>query len=342
MRHAALALLGSLVGYSHIPLPAWTLSKGLTYLHSLNMFHSSMLPNSSMWATTVQKEIRRFRILIVGRANAGKTTILQRVCNTTALPKIIAPNGDTVFFFVHQQTLFKIFPSLDRLSHAQSVRPGALPIFLNLPFTPQPDSQRQQRGEHDIENEMVFKSNPGFVFHDSRGFEAGGSSEFQVVKNFIANRAEQSTLSEKLHAIWYIKYYSISDSLAQRQWPRYVSVFRYCIPTNDATRPITRAELDFFEECGTEAGKQQCNFRWRNNAFDCFFIVVPVIVLFTKADSMDSRTTKQLIKAGYTDEAAERKAPQQAIKNFQEQFCGILYQKKYPPTSHLFFRGIDI
>ena len=25
----------------------------------------------------------RFRILVIGRANAGKTTLLQRVCNTT-------------------------------------------------------------------------------------------------------------------------------------------------------------------------------------------------------------------------------------------------------------------
>lgn len=59
-----------------------------------------MLPNASIWASTVRKEIRRFRILIVGRANAGKTTILQRVCNTTALPEIIAPNGDRVFCVV--------------------------------------------------------------------------------------------------------------------------------------------------------------------------------------------------------------------------------------------------
>jgi hypothetical protein len=38
-----------------------------------------------------------------------------------------------------------------------------------------------QRGEHDIENEMIFKSNMGFVFHDSRGFEAGSRSELDKV-----------------------------------------------------------------------------------------------------------------------------------------------------------------
>jgi GTPase SAR1 family protein len=30
----------------------------------------------------------RFRVLIIGRANAGKTSILQRVCDTTESPEI--------------------------------------------------------------------------------------------------------------------------------------------------------------------------------------------------------------------------------------------------------------
>ena len=34
----------------------------------------------------------RFRILVIGRANAGKTTLLQRVCNTTEDPCIYDEN----------------------------------------------------------------------------------------------------------------------------------------------------------------------------------------------------------------------------------------------------------
>jgi len=56
------------------------------------------------------------------------------------------------------------------------------------------------RGQHDIENEMVFLSNPGFVFHDSRGFEAGGVDEFDAVKAFIAERSQKRKLSDQLHA----------------------------------------------------------------------------------------------------------------------------------------------
>ena len=35
----------------------------------------------------------RFRILVIGRANAGKTTLLQRVCNTTEDPCIYDKNN---------------------------------------------------------------------------------------------------------------------------------------------------------------------------------------------------------------------------------------------------------
>ena len=38
----------------------------------------------------------RFRVLIIGRANVGKTTILQRVCNTTEQPKIFSRDGHEV------------------------------------------------------------------------------------------------------------------------------------------------------------------------------------------------------------------------------------------------------
>ena len=40
--------------------------------------------------------IGRFRILVIGRSNAGKTTLLQRVCNTTDLPEIFNAKGEKV------------------------------------------------------------------------------------------------------------------------------------------------------------------------------------------------------------------------------------------------------
>ncbi|KAG1893482.1 uncharacterized protein F5891DRAFT_962890 [Suillus fuscotomentosus] len=131
----------------------------------------------------------RFRILIIGRANAGKTTILQRVCNTRENPEIYDSNGE------------EIDPAVLMAS--------------------------RERGVHHIENEMVFASNPGFVFHDSRGFEAGGQSEFKKVKDFIASRSKKSRLSDRIHVIW------------------------YCIPMDEDGRSFTEAEVKFFSQCDT-------------------------------------------------------------------------------------------
>jgi len=38
-----------------------------------------------------------FRVLIIGRANAGKITILKKVCNTTDEPRIYDPHGKEVW-----------------------------------------------------------------------------------------------------------------------------------------------------------------------------------------------------------------------------------------------------
>ena len=59
-----------------------------------------------------------------------------------------------------------------------------------------------QRGEHDIENEMTFESNAAFVFHDSRRFEAGRTSELDNVRDFVKKRSTSNYLEDHLHAIW--------------------------------------------------------------------------------------------------------------------------------------------
>ncbi|KAG1893497.1 uncharacterized protein F5891DRAFT_1258848 [Suillus fuscotomentosus] len=74
---------------------------------------------------------------------------------------------------------------------------------------------------------MVFESNPGFVFHDSRGFEAGGKDEFDKVKAFITDRSTQAKIAKRLHVIW------------------------FCIPMDEACRSFTAGEEKFFTECDT-------------------------------------------------------------------------------------------
>ncbi|KAJ7867419.1 hypothetical protein B0H13DRAFT_2236728 [Mycena leptocephala] len=129
-----------------------------------------------------------FRILVIGRANAGKTTILKKVCNSIEDPVIFSPSGE----------------KLDLATVEGS----------------------SERGLHDIENQLIFKSNRQFIFHDSRGFESGSLTEMESVKAFINKRAKRTELREQLHAIW------------------------YCLPT-DTDRPLLEADVEFFNKYGS-------------------------------------------------------------------------------------------
>ena len=59
-----------------------------------------------------------------------------------------------------------------------------------------------QRGCHNIEDEMIFQSNPQFIFHDSQGFESGSVKELDQMKKFFVERTREMGLGKCLHAIW--------------------------------------------------------------------------------------------------------------------------------------------
>ena len=58
-------------------------------------------------------------------------------------------------------------------------------------------------GEADIENEFTSAENQSFVIHDSKGFEAGDTENFEVVSKFVRQRRNKSLpLKDRLHAVW--------------------------------------------------------------------------------------------------------------------------------------------
>jgi hypothetical protein len=61
-----------------------------------------------------------------------------------------------------------------------------------------------QRGEHNIEDELRFSSNRGYVFHDSRGFESGDDTELEIVQDFVRRMSRKKRLGDRLHAIWFV------------------------------------------------------------------------------------------------------------------------------------------
>jgi septin family protein len=46
----------------------------------------------------LRQKCPRFRVLVIGRANAGKTTICQKMCNTTDPPVVHGRDGKEVCF----------------------------------------------------------------------------------------------------------------------------------------------------------------------------------------------------------------------------------------------------
>ncbi|KAF9520439.1 hypothetical protein BS47DRAFT_1387458 [Hydnum rufescens UP504] len=109
-----------------------------------------------------ESSVKRFRVLILGPANAGKTTLLERLTDSPAGAAIVTRNGKLV--------------KQDPKGH-------------------------DQRGIHIIDDEITYASDPAFVFHDSGGFEAGGVEEVEAVWKFIRKRSLASP-SQQLHAIW--------------------------------------------------------------------------------------------------------------------------------------------
>jgi hypothetical protein len=120
--------------------------------------------------------------------------------------------------------------------------------FGSLSYPNSPSLSAAQRGIHDIENQLIFKSNPQFIFHDSRGFESGSLDELETVKYFITKRARSKELPKQLHAIWCGGY----DSTPRRETHRIDD--RYCLPT-DTNRPLLEADRKFFDEYANGKGR---------------------------------------------------------------------------------------
>ena len=66
---------------------------------------------------------------------------------------------------------------------------------------------------------------------------------------------------------------------------------------------------------------------------------VPVIVLWTKTDSLDLDKIRQLMKEGNSKAEAMEEAPKKAWADFEEKNYPILNRFKYPPKAYVVFRS---
>jgi hypothetical protein len=61
----------------------------------------------------------------------------------------------------------------------------------------------RKAGVSNIEKEITSPQNPRLILHDSQGFSHGSGDNFNIVKNFIATRSQETNLKDRLHAIWF-------------------------------------------------------------------------------------------------------------------------------------------
>jgi hypothetical protein len=91
---------------------------------------------------------------------------------------------------------------------------------------------------HNIEDELVFANHTGYIFHDSRGFEAGGENELKIVQVFVRRKSRERELKNRLHAIWFVplglSFFKFTKLLV-----------RYCVPM-DNVRP--ELDLKYFHD----------------------------------------------------------------------------------------------
>jgi hypothetical protein len=104
--------------------------------------------------------------------------------------------------------VLRVLPSgaLDLIVYSGPTQPydrGLADLFLSV--MADASTWLVQRGEHDIEHELIFSRHNGYIFHDSRGMEAGSEDELKIVQDFVYHKSRERRLKDRLHAIWFVR-----------------------------------------------------------------------------------------------------------------------------------------
>ncbi|KAG8989262.1 hypothetical protein FRB95_003802 [Tulasnella sp. JGI-2019a] len=109
-------------------------------------------------------ETPQLRILLIGTANAGKTTILRKLGDETDTLVVRDRDGNAI------EPDDSFFPT-------------------------------SERGKHNIDNEIFYSSMPKVIFHDSCGLESGSDEEMSTIETFIARRKYMGQ-QHRVHVVW--------------------------------------------------------------------------------------------------------------------------------------------
>jgi hypothetical protein len=117
-----------------------------------------------------------------------------------------------------------------------------------------------QRGQHNIEDELIFTDHDGYIFHDSPGFESGSEEEVKIVQDFVRRRSQEKRLNDRLHAIWFVP-------SAKCRFESTKLFFRYCIPMDNDRPLLDQRHFGDIAPDGNGMSKyNSCELRWTEHS----------------------------------------------------------------------------
>ena len=164
---------------------------------------------------------------------------------------------------------------------------------------------------------FAFRSNSGFVFHDSPGFETGDEKQLQEVLSFMKKKANSTEVNNQLHAIW-------SVLLSRRTYYPLMVGERFCFVLDNA-RPLLPLETAFFETARAGKGFLPPHLSSFKSTH------VPVIAIFTKFDDLMT----QIYDIDQEDDVNRQNAEEEVEKKFRKP----LYGYSFPPRTDVCFEG---
>jgi hypothetical protein len=185
-----------------------------------------------------------------------------------------------------------------------------------------------QRGEHNIEYQLTF-SGSNFIFHDSRGIEAGSEDELKTVKEFIQKREQLVDLKDQLHVIWY-SFFSLLTDRHSLSYLKTGTVSQWMISVqylglNRHSLVLELAEV-FFVSLFVQP-------------LIISFFQVPVVLIFTKFDALEIKCYSKLREEGKSHEEASIQVPELAHKTFQDEYLPRVLGAKFPPKTYVCLSG---
>ena len=184
-----------------------------------------------------------------------------------------------------------------------------------------------QRGEHNIEYQVTF-SGSNFIFHDSRGIEAGSEDELKIVKEFIQKREQLADLKEQLHVIWYS--HSLLTDRQNLSYLKTGTVSQWMISVQSLGLNRHSLVLELAEVFLLLFSVQPLIMS---------FFQVPVVLIFTKFDALELKCYSKLREEGESHEEASIQVSELANETFQNEYLSRVLGAKFPPKTYVCLSG---